>query len=118
MRSGNWKFVPVLKQELRMRLFTVGFICAPLLLMPALVQAQDWQVQVGAQSKDMGRQVIAFLPNEVWIHAGDSVAFTVASDEPHTVTFLTLARCGRLFRLAVQAQAQRRTQALKIIRPA
>jgi plastocyanin len=57
--------------------------------MPALVQAQDWQVQVGAQSQDKGRQVIAFLPNEVWIHAGDSVAFTVATDEPHTVTFLT-----------------------------
>jgi plastocyanin len=66
----------------------MAFVCVPLLLMPALVQAQDWQVQVGAQSKDMGRQVIAFLPNEVWIHAGDSVAFTVATDEPHTVTFL------------------------------
>lgn len=89
MRLGNWKCMPVLKQALRMRLFTLGFICVPLLLMPALVQAQDWQVQVGAQSKDMGRQVIAFLPNELWIHAGDSVAFTVATDEPHTVTFLT-----------------------------
>jgi plastocyanin len=54
-----------------------------------LVHGQDWQVQVGAQSKDLGRQVIAFLPNEVWIHAGDSVAFRVATDEPHTVTFLT-----------------------------
>jgi plastocyanin len=89
MRFGNWKFMPVLKQALRMRLSTLGLICAPLLLTPALVQAQDWQVQVGAQSKDMGRQVIAFLPNELWIHAGDSVAFTVATDEPHTVTFLT-----------------------------
>ncbi len=89
MRSRNWRFVPVLRQELRMRLATLGFICAPLLLMPALVQAQDWQVQVGAQSKDLGRQVIAFLPNEVWIHAGDSVAFKVVTDEPHTVTFLT-----------------------------
>ena len=67
----------------------MGFVCVPPLLMPALVRAQDWQVQVGAQSEDMGRQVIAFLPNEVWIHTGDSVAFTVATDEPHTVTFLT-----------------------------
>ncbi len=89
MKSGNWKFVPVLKQGLRTKLSTLGLICAPLILMPALVQAQDWRVQVGAQSKDMGQQVIAFLPNEIWIHAGDSVAFTVASDEPHTVTFLT-----------------------------
>lgn len=89
MRSGNWKFVPVLKQGLRTKLSTLGLICAPLILMPALVQAQDWRVQVGAQSKDMGQQVIAFLPNEIWIHAGDTVAFRVASDEPHTVTFLT-----------------------------
>lgn len=88
MRSGNWKFIPVLKQELRVRLSTLGLICAPLILMPALIQAQDWRVQVGAQSKDMGQQVIAFLPNEIWIHAGDSVAFRVATDEPHTVTFL------------------------------
>jgi plastocyanin len=67
----------------------MAFVCAPLLLMPALVQAQDWQVQVGAQSEDLGRQVIAFLPNELWIHVGDSVAFSVATDEPHTVTFLS-----------------------------
>lgn len=79
----------MLKQELRMTLFTLSFICALLLLTPTLVQAQDWQVQVGAQSKDMGKQVIAFLPNEIWIHAGDSVAFSVVTDEPHTVTFLT-----------------------------
>ncbi len=88
MTLGNWKLVPVLKQKLT-RFCTLGFVCAPTLLMPALIQAQDWQVQVGAQSHDKGRQVIAFLPNEVWIHAGDSVAFTVATDEPHTVTFLT-----------------------------
>lgn len=87
MRSGNRRFVPMLKQKLK-RFSAMGFVYVPLLLMPALVQAQDWQVQVGAQSEDMGRQVIAFLPNEVWIHAGDSVAFTVATDEPHTVTFL------------------------------
>lgn len=89
MRSGNWKIVPVLKQERRTRLSTLGFVLAPFLLIPTLIQAQDWQVQAGAQSKDKGRQVLAFLPNEVWIHAGDSIAFTVATDEPHTVTFLT-----------------------------
>jgi plastocyanin len=88
MRLRNWNFVPVLQQKLP-RLCTLGLVCAPLLLMPALVQAQDWQVQVGAQSHDKGRQLIAFMPNELWIHAGDSVAFTVGSDEPHTVTFLT-----------------------------
>lgn len=88
MRLGNWKSMPVVKLKMKRNLSTMGFICVLLLAMPALVQAQDWQVQVGAQSRDMGRQVIAFLPNELWIHAGDSVAFTIASDEPHTVTFL------------------------------
>jgi plastocyanin len=89
MRSGNRKIVQVLKQERKMRLSTLGFALAPLLLMPTLVQAQNWQVQVGAQSKDKGEQILASLPNEMWIHAGDSIAFTVATDEPHTVTFLT-----------------------------
>jgi plastocyanin len=89
MISRNWKIAPALKQEPRMRLSTLGYVWVPLLLISALVQAQDWQVQVGAQSKDKGRQALAFLPNEMWIHAGDSIAFTVATDEPHTVTFLT-----------------------------
>jgi plastocyanin len=37
----------------------------------------------------LGRQGLAFLPNEIWIHAGDSITWTVTADEPHTVTFLT-----------------------------
>jgi plastocyanin len=49
----------------------------------------QWQATVGAQSADKGRQVIAFLPNELWIHAGDSVNWTVGADEIHTITFLT-----------------------------
>lgn len=78
-----------LKQHLPMRFVALAFVWASVLLIPTVVPAQDWQVQVGAQSKDKGSQVIAFLPNELWIHAGDSVAFTIATDEPHTVTFLT-----------------------------
>ena len=35
---------------------------------------QTWQATLGAQSKDMGTQAIAFLPNELWIHVGDSVS--------------------------------------------
>jgi len=49
----------------------------------------DWQATVGAQSEDKGRQVVAFLPNELWIHAGDSVQWTVKADEIHTISFLT-----------------------------
>jgi plastocyanin len=78
-----------LKQHPPMKFVALAFFCASVLLIPTFAPAQDWRVQVGAQSKDKGRQVIAFLPNELWIHAGDSVAFKIASDEPHTVTFLT-----------------------------
>jgi plastocyanin len=78
-----------LKQHPPMRFVALAFVWASVLLIPTFVPAQDWRVQVGAQSKDKGLQVIAFLPNELWIHAGDSIAFKVATDEPHTVTFLT-----------------------------
>lgn len=45
----------------------------------ALVPAfgAQWQATVGAQSEDKGRQVVAFLPNELWIHGRDSVQWTV-----------------------------------------
>ncbi|MGB9415874.1 MAG: plastocyanin/azurin family copper-binding protein [Acidobacteriaceae bacterium] len=66
----------------------LAFVWASILLIPTFAPAQDWRVQVGAQSRDKALQVIAFLPNEIWIHAGDSIAFKVATDEPHTVTFL------------------------------
>ena len=36
----------------------------------------EWKATVGAQSHDKGRQALAFLPNELWIHAGDSIAWT------------------------------------------
>lgn len=49
----------------------------------------DWQATVGAQDETKGRQVVAFLPNELWIHAGDNVQWTVKADEIHTITFLT-----------------------------
>src|SRR5262249_24928015 len=59
-----------------------------LLLLPQLLAAQ-WNATVGAESNDLGRQDLAFLPNEIWIHAGDSITWTVTASEPHTVTFLT-----------------------------
>ena len=37
----------------------------------------------------MGRQALAFLPDEIWIHAGDSITWRWDVDEIHTVTFLT-----------------------------
>jgi len=63
-------------------------LVAGLLLLPQLLAAQ-WNATVGAESNDLGGQGLAFLPNEIWIHAGDSITWTVAAAEPHTVTFLT-----------------------------
>jgi plastocyanin len=52
------------------------------------VHAQSWQAIAGAQTEDKSVQALAFLPNEVWIHAGDSITWAFPADEPHTVTFL------------------------------
>src|SRR5258708_31502584 len=62
------------------------------LMVPVSIQAETWQVAAGAQSEDKARQVLAFLPNEIWIHAGDIVNWTVGADEIHTVTFLTVGQ--------------------------
>src|SRR5436305_15079543 len=59
-----------------------------LLILPQLARAQ-WQASLGAQNKSMGRQALAFLPNEIWIHMGDSITWTSNVDEIHTVSFLT-----------------------------
>lgn len=64
-------------------ILVVGF-----LLLPQLLVAQ-WNATAGAESNDLGRQALAFLPNEIWIHTGDSVTWTVEATEPHTITFLT-----------------------------
>jgi plastocyanin len=53
------------------------------------LQAETWHATVGTQDENKGRQVVAFLPNELWIHAGDSIEWRVKTDEPHTITFLT-----------------------------
>jgi len=60
---------------------------AAALIAPSVAMAQV-QVTVGAQSSDMARQVLAFLPNELWVHINDSVTWTFPTDEIHTVTFL------------------------------
>jgi plastocyanin len=56
-------------------------------LYTAHAQAQ-WHATAGAQNSGKGHQAIAFLPNEIWIHAGDSITWTFDADEIHTVTFL------------------------------
>lgn len=57
------------------------------LVVPQVIEAQ-WQATVGAESHDKAKQVLSFLPNELWIHAGDSVTWKMDTNETHTVTFL------------------------------
>lgn len=52
------------------------------------VQAKDWQAIAGAESPGRGSQALAFLPNELWIHAGDNIRWTFPTHERHTLTFL------------------------------
>lgn len=65
-----------------------GALALIALMFPASLLADTWQLQVGAQSGDQAHQALAFLPNEIWIHAGDSITWTFATDEVHTVSFL------------------------------
>lgn len=66
-----------------------GSILTVALLFSQAARAESWQATAGAQSRDMGNQALAFLPNEMWIHPGDSITWTFTTDEPHTVTFLS-----------------------------
>ena len=66
-----------------------GVLIVALLLLPRPIHAQMiWHATVGAQSHDKGHQALAFLPNEIWIHAGDSVMWEWDVDEIHTLSFL------------------------------
>lgn len=56
-------------------------------IVPLLAHADSWQLKVGGQA-DKAHQAVAFLPNEIWVHTGDSITWTFASDDQHTVTFL------------------------------
>ena len=52
------------------------------------LQATDWYAAAGAQARDKGSQALAFLPNELWIRAGDTIHWTFPTNELHTLTFL------------------------------
>lgn len=64
---------------------------------PARAQ-QTWNIQVGGENQSESRQADAFLPNEIWIFAGDSISFKFApKHEIHTVTFLEAGQSRPLF---------------------
>ena len=54
----------------------MGLVAVP----QSLYSQQNWRATIGAESPDMGRQAVAFLPNEIWIHVGDSITWTFQSD--------------------------------------
>lgn len=68
------------------------FVVAVLGMAGSLQAQQNWNAKVGAETPGMGRQALAFLPNEMWIHAGDSVTWAFNSDEIHTVSFLVVGQ--------------------------
>jgi plastocyanin len=73
---------------MRRQLAWLALLCSSLAF-SQVVQAQSWQATAGAQTPDKAVQALAFLPNEIWIHAGDSIMWTFPVPEPHTVSFLT-----------------------------
>jgi plastocyanin len=83
-----------MKNLLTSRFHSILCRCAlPLALVsPLAALADNWQVQVGAQNGDRAHQALAFLPNEIWIHAGDSITWSFPVNEVHTVTFLALGQ--------------------------
>jgi plastocyanin len=60
-----------------------------MLILPQFLQAaQSWRATAGAEANNHGTQALAFLPNEMWIRAGDSITWTFPTPEIHTVSFL------------------------------
>jgi len=64
------------------------FLLAIFIAPPALCATITWQTTGGTQSTDEGIQALAFFPNELWVHVGDSITWTLPTPEIHTVTFL------------------------------
>ena len=83
-----------MKNLLTLRFHSTLCRCALLiaLFLPSAALADTWQIQVGAQNGDRAHQALAFLPNEIWIHADDSITWSFPTNEVHTVTFLALGQ--------------------------
>src|ERR1700739_4999852 len=82
MNPAHWNRLGLASSSILLLAFLIGF--------PQSARAwQTWNLKVGAESRNAARQADAFLPNEVWIYAGDSIQWTFQpKNEPHTVTFL------------------------------
>jgi plastocyanin len=67
---------------------TVLALVAATTLPGTALAATTWQVAVGAQSPDAGKQANFFFTKSITIDAGDTVTWTSQAGEIHTVTFL------------------------------
>ena len=67
-----------------------GILILTALGVPSTARASGgYTAYVGGETKDQAVQADAFLPNELWIVAGDSITWKfVPQNEPHTVTLL------------------------------
>src|SRR5215472_229465 len=87
-----WKFetskAKVRRFHMRQRLI-YWLVLYAAFIVPEAVQAESWRAIAGAESPDHAVQVIAFLPNEMWIHTDDSITWSFPTPEPHSATFLT-----------------------------
>ena len=81
-----------LMNSLQGRVVTLWIVLAVVSLPHGAQAQQNWNATVGGQSVDMSKQAVAFLPDELWIHAGDSITWTFASGDINTVTFLTVGQ--------------------------
>ncbi|GAC1420092.1 MAG: hypothetical protein NVSMB62_13690 [Acidobacteriaceae bacterium] len=80
-------------------LLAASTLLLTIVLAPFTAQAQQtWRALLGAQNKDMGKQAIAFLPNELWIHSGDSIIWTSGSGDIHSVSFFVAGQKYQNFR--------------------
>jgi plastocyanin len=57
-------------------------------LVPAVGGPVTWHLVVGAERASNALQGLGFYPAQITIDVGDTISWTSASDEPHTVTFL------------------------------
>ena len=73
-------------QSTRVALLVVAILIAG--AAPRAAYAEEWQAAAGAESPDRGTQALAFLPNEFWVHTGDSIRWSFSTHERHTVSFL------------------------------
>jgi plastocyanin len=65
----------------------LGYALWPRTHAPTTMAPQSWSVTAGMDAEDGALQALRFLPEQITIHAGDSVAWKLNSKEEHTVYF-------------------------------